>query len=120
MPAKRSAASPAVIPVIPGLAVPSNSAAASIVVSGSSDALVVPGGDPPSVPIDAGAAAMIADIDAHTRAARVAGLVKAGIASKLAERERLAALEKATREAVNETSEINAAIEAGIVEVDRC
>ena len=56
---------------------------------------------------------------AQSRAARVAALVREGVTSKLAERERLAAIEKASREAAAESSEINAAIEAEIAEADR-
>ena len=65
------------------------------------------------------AAAAAAANEAQVRAARVADLVKTGIESKLAERNRLAAIDKAKREAADESSEINAAIEAGIVEADR-
>ena len=75
------------------------------------------------------------------RSLRIAASIKTGIAAKLAERaalektekaerdrlaalekgerDRLMALEKANREALDESSEINAAIEAGIVEADR-
>ena len=69
--------------------------------------------------IGLGFAQSIAAQEAQVRAARVADLVKTGIESKLAERNRLAAIDKASREAAAESSEINAAIEAGIAEADR-
>ena len=56
---------------------------------------------------------------AQTKAARIAAMVKSGLASKLAERANLAAIERANREAADELSEINATIEAGLVEADR-
>ena len=56
---------------------------------------------------------------AQTKAARIAAMVKSGLASKLAERANLAAIDKANREAVDELSEISADIQAGLVEADR-
>ena len=124
MPAKKIAASPAVIPASAGRVVPSAPTVVIPSVPGSSAALapsvleVVPEvGRLGSEPLDPEAIAFaeaqaIAVSEAQARVERVAALVKAGIASKLAERDRLAALEKANREAVYESSEINTAIEA--------
>ena len=56
---------------------------------------------------------------AQNKAARIADKVKSGLALKLAERANQAAIEKANREAVDELGEVNAAIQAGLVESDR-
>ena len=112
---------------------------ASLMVPGLSAALAVPGGETSSEALEAQRKAaetiearardaagreatearVDADIEAQARALRVAALVKAGIASKMVERSRFAALQKAAREAVDESSEINAAIEESVAEADR-
>ena len=141
MPAKKIAASPAVTPASAGRVVPPALLLEKAVSNGlSAPTVVIPGVPGTSAPLaleaqpevrglggdlpDAEAIAFaeaqaLAAIEAQARAARVAALVKSGLAQKLAERDRLAAIEKANREAVDEISEINTAIEAGIVEADR-
>ena len=56
---------------------------------------------------------------AQAKAARIASMAKSGLESRLAERANLAAIDKVNREAADELSEINAIIEAGLVEADR-
>ena len=134
MPAKKVAAPPVAIPaatpaLAPGKVARSKLKAIPLVVTPGA---IVPGAqpavgeldDPTASEADAeaiglGFAQSIAAQEAQVRAARVADLVKAGIESVLAERNRLAAIDKASREAAAESSEINAAIEAGIAEADR-
>ena len=132
--AKKVAAPPVAIPaatpaLAPGKVARSKLKAIPLVVTPGA---IVPGAqpavgeldDPTASEADAeaiglGFAQSIAAQEAQVRAARVADLVKAGIESVLAERNRLAAIDKASREAAAESSEINAAIEAGIAEADR-
>jgi hypothetical protein len=107
-----SSAPSLVTPGVPGIPAP-------VVLEAQLEAGGLQGALPDADAIAFTEALALAAVGAQDRAARVAALVKAGIASKLADRDRLAALEKANREAVDESSEINTAIEAGIVEADR-
>ena len=138
MPAKKVAAPPVAIPAATPALVPDKVArsrlkAIPLVVTPGAIVTpppLVPGAQPAVEGLDdltasdaeamgLGMAQSVAAQEAQVRAARVADLVKAGIESVLAERNRLAAIDKASREAAAESSEINAAIEAGIAEADR-